>query len=66
MPHEASHRRTACERARHTRGELHSETQASPTHIPRAGLHSPAAVLHGITPKVRLGPAAHFIQRVRR
>ena len=27
MPHEASHRRTACELAGHTRGELHSEAR---------------------------------------
>ena len=56
MPHEASHRRMACERARHTHGELRSEAQACPTRIPRVGLYSPAAVLHGITPKVPLGP----------
>ena len=56
MPHEASHRRTACERARHARSELHSEAQACPTRIPRVGLRPSAAVLHGIVSEVPLGP----------
>ena len=55
VPHKATHRRTACERARHARSELQSEAQACPTRIPRVGLRSSAAVLHGIVSEVALG-----------